>query len=256
MKRSWQTNPQPLRTTIFLYPCILALLLSGVSVCAAALPKAAKLVPPGTIALLDIDDFAELRTQFEKTNVYKLITDPAMSPFVEDVKAKWQERQKKEVDGKLPGILRDVDVWPQGKIAVAVVLNEQTKDDDDPPVLFITQWGDGIGKIKESASKTVEKAIEQGARRETEDYRGVNITTMTDTSSKTLSYCFVDDCLIGSVNPDVLKFVIAQVKGAGSPTLGDDNDYNATLRALGWPDAGQAAFYINIKQIIKFWNNR
>jgi hypothetical protein len=251
MKRSSQTNSQSLRTTMFLYSCILALLLSGVSVCAAALPKGAKLVPPGTIVLLDIDDFAKLRTQFEKTTLYKLITDPAMSPFVEDMKAKWQERQKKEVDDKLPGILRDVDVWPQGKIAVAVVLNEQTKDDDDPPVLFITQWGDGIGKIKETASKTVEKAIEQGARRETEDYRGVDITTMTDTSSKTLSYCFVDDCLIGSINPDVLKFVIAQIKGAGSPTLGDDHDYNATLRALGSPDVGQAAFYINVKQIIK-----
>jgi hypothetical protein len=251
MSRSMPTRRQQFRTSILLFSCLLPLLLSPVSGRAATLPKTARLVPPETIVLVDIDDFTELRTQFEKTNLYKLITDPAMSPFVDDVKTKWQERRKKETDDKLPGILRDVDVWPQGKIAIAIVFNEQTKDDDEPPVLFITQWGEGISKIKVAVDKNVEKAVVEGARRETEDYRGEKITTMTDKSSKTLSYCFMDDCLIGSVNPDVLKFVIAQIKGAGSPTLGDDNDYNATFRALGSPEAGQAGFYVNIKQIVK-----
>jgi hypothetical protein len=251
MTRSKQISHQRFRSLIFLSSCFLALLFSPVSGRAATLPKTARLVPPETIVLVDIDDFTELRTQFEKTNLYKLITDPAMSPFVDDVKAKWQERRKKETDDTLPGILREVDVWPQGKIAIAIVFNEQTKDDNEPPVLFITQWGEGISKIKEAVDKNVEKAVVEGARRETEDYRGEKITTITDKSSKTLNYCFVDDCLIGSVNPDVLKFIIAQIKGAGSPTLGNDNDYNATFRALGSPEAGQAGFYINIKQIVK-----
>ena len=251
MSHAKPTSRQQLRAFILLCSCLFVLLVSPVAGRAATLPKTAKLVPPETIVLLDIDDFTELRTQFKKTSLYKLITDPAMSPFVDDVKAKWQDGRKKETDDKLTGILRDVDVWPQGKIAIAVVFNEQTKDDNEPPVLFITQWGEGISKIKEVVDKNVEKAIEQGAHRETEDYRGVNITTMTDKSSKTLNYCLVDDCLIGSINLDILKFVIAQIKGAGSPTLGDDNDYNATFRAFGSPEAGQAGFYVNIKQIIK-----
>jgi hypothetical protein len=132
-----------------------------------------------------------------------------------------------------------------------VVLDEQTKDANDPPVLFITQWGEGIDKVKEAVEKSVEKAIEDGARREAEDYRGARIISMIDKSSDALSYCFLDDCLIGSVNLDVLKFVIAQIKGAGSPTLSDDDDYNTTLRALGSASAGQAGFYVNIKQIVR-----
>jgi hypothetical protein len=201
--------------------------------------------------MVEIDDFTELRTQLEKTNLYKLFKDPAMQPFVNEFKTKWQERKKDEGDAKIPGILRDLDVWPEGRIALAVVLDEQTKDANDPPVLFITQWGEGIEKVKETVGKRVDKAIEDGARREAEDYRGVSIITMTKKSSDILSYCFLDDCLIGSVNPDVLKFVIAQIKGAGSPTLGDDDDYNTTLRALGSPGDGQAGFYINIKHVIK-----
>ena len=236
---------------MFLCFCFLALFFTTASTYAATLPKTARLIPDETILLVEIDDFTELRTQFKKTNLYKLITDPAMLPFVEDVKAKWQERKKDEADDKIPGILRDVDVWPRGRIAIAVVLDEQTKDANDPPILFITQWGEGIEKVKEAVDKSVEKAIEDGARREAEDYRGARIISMIDKSSDALSYCFLDDCLIGSVNLDVLKFVIAQIKGAGSPTLSDDDDYNTTLRALGSAGAGQAGFYVNIKQIVK-----
>ncbi|MEJ2702073.1 MAG: DUF3352 domain-containing protein [Sedimentisphaerales bacterium] len=218
---------------------------------AVTLPKTAKLVPPETIALVDIDDFSKVQTQFEKTSFYKLYTDPVMSPFVDDLKAKWKTKKKEEADDKIPGILRDLDVWPQGRIAIAFIYDEQAKDANEPPILFITQWGEQIGKVKETAAKNVEKAIGEGARREAEDYRGVSITTMTSKSSKALSYCFLDDCLIGSVSPNTLKFVIAHVRGAGSPTLGDDDDYNTTFRALGSPGAGQAGFYVNIKRIIK-----
>jgi len=250
MKRPTQTNRQWLCASMFLYSCFLALLLSPASANAAALPKTARLVPPETIVLVDIDDFSQLRTQFEKTNLYRLVKDPAMVPFVDDVKAKWQERRKKKADDRLSGILAGVEVSPQGRIAIAVVLQELTKDANDPPFLFITQWGEGIDNVKETVGKNVEKAIADGARREAEDYRGVNIVTMTRRSSKVTSYCFMDDCLIGSAGPDVLKFVIAQIKGASSPTLGDDDDYNATLRALG-SSAGQIGFYVNIKHIIK-----
>jgi hypothetical protein len=250
MKRPTQTNHQRLCASMFLLPCFLALVFTPAFAEAATLPKTARLVPPETIFLVDIDDFNELRTHFEKTNLYKLYKDPAMVPFIDDVKTKWRERRNKRADDKLPGILRELDVWPQGRIAIAVVLSEQTKDANDPPILFISQWGEGIGKVRETVDKNVEEAIEDGARRQAEDYRGVNITTMTGKSSKALSYCYIDDCLIGSVSPDILKFTIAQIKGAGSPTLVDDDDYNATLRALGSPGAGQADFYVNIKQII------
>ncbi|MBN2316103.1 MAG: hypothetical protein JXM79_19405 [Sedimentisphaerales bacterium] len=245
-----QTSRQRLDTAVFLCFCFLAPLFTPALVNAATLPKTAKLVPNETIVLVEIDDFTELRAQFEKTNLYKFIKDPAMSAFVEDLKSKWREKKQDEKNEDIPGILRDVDVWPRGRIALAVVLNEQMEDMDDPPVLFITQWGDGIDKVKDAVDKNVEKAIEDGARREIEEYRGVRIVTMTDKTSDTFSFCFWEDCLIGGVSLDHLKFVVAQIEGAGSSTLADDDDYNASFRALGSDGPGQAGFYVNIKQII------
>ena len=229
------------------------------------LPKTARLVPPETALLVDVDNFSRLKRQFEKTNLYKLYKDPAMAAFVDNFKTKWREKIR-ELDNEIAEAIVNADILPQGRLAAAVVLNEQTKNAKEPPILLITQWGENTAKIKEAIDKTVKKAIEGGAHQKTEDYRGVSIITIIDknTSSQTkeqsdettmivkpskLTYCFVDDCLIFSEGIDVVKFVIAHIKGASSPTLAGDADYTATLAALG--PYHDIDFYVNIKQIIK-----
>jgi len=249
MKHAMRTT-QSSYCLIPLCACVLMLLFSPASLSAAELPNTAKLVPPETIVLVDIDNFSQLRTQFEKTVLYKFYKDPAMKPFIDDFKTKWAER-KGESENELIKIITEANVLPAGRVAAALVLDERAKDANSPPVVFITQWGQNIDKVKEAVGKLVEKTVEKGARRDSEEYRGVTITTITPKPSKILCFCFMDDLLTVSMSPDVLKFVIAQVKGAGSPTLADDGDYNATLRALGQGSQGQAGFYVNIKQIIK-----
>lgn len=238
---------------MFLCFCVLVLLRSSASVQAKTLPNTAKLIPPETILLVDIDDFSQLRTQVEKTNLYKLCKDPAMTAFVDDFKTKWQEKIRK-LDNELMRVIANADALPQGRVAVALILNEQTIDANEPPLLLITQWGRTIDKIKEAVDKMVKKVIEDGAHRKTEDYRGVSITTIIPRPSTSLSYCFVDDCLMGAISPDILKFVIAHIKGADSPTLADDADYTATMKVVGLGrerTQGQIDFYVNIKQIVR-----
>jgi hypothetical protein len=201
--------------------------------------------------LVEVEDFSRLQTMFEKTSLFKLYRDPAMKAFVEDFKAKWQEKVR-DSDNELAGIVKDAATLPQGRAAVALVLDERALDAKEPPVLLITEWGDKAAQIKEMLEQIVTKGVEEkGARRQTEDYRGVGITSVTGESSGALSYCFIDDCLIASANLDTLKFVIAQAKGASSPTLADDDDYNATLRAVGPSGKGRIDIYVNIKQILK-----
>jgi len=236
---------------MLLCSCVFMSLFSPNSVQAQKLPNTAKLIPPETILLLDVDDFDRLRTQFEKTNFYKLYKDPAMAAFVDDFKTKWREKIRKP-DNELLRVIADIDTFPRGRVAVAFVLNEQiNKDANEPPLLLITQWGQTIAKIKEAVDKTVEKAIEDGTHRQRQDYRGVSITTIIRQSSAALSYCFIDDCLIGSMDLDVLKFVIAHIKGAESATLADDADYTATMKAAELSAQTQIDLYVNIKQIIK-----
>ncbi len=95
----------------------------------------------------------------------------------------------------------------------------------------------------------VQKAIENGANRKNEDYRGVSITTIIQNPSSAISYCFMDDCLAGAMNLDILKFVIAHIKGASSPALAGDADYTTTMKTVG--PYHDIDFYVNIKHIIE-----
>jgi hypothetical protein len=167
-----------------------------------------------------------------------------------------------------------LDILPQGRVAIALVLNEKIKS-KEIPIVFITQWGTDITKIQEAVEKTVKKAVDSGASRKSEDYHGVSIITIisertvqqvagqagntaeqNDISAAAMqlqpaetSYCFIDDCLIAADDIEVLRFIIAHIKGAASPTLADDGDYTASMTALG--PYNDVDLYINIKQIIK-----
>ncbi len=217
---------------------------------ADVLPEAAKLVPPQTIVLVEAENFSRLKEQFEKTSFYKLYNDPAMAAFVDSVKAKWDEKVKKLDENNIYRTIIEADVLPQGRVAVALVLSDEAKDINEPPVLIITQWGEKISQIKEVVSKLVQKNIDMGGhQKSSEDYRGVSIETMIDEASAVFCYCFIDDSFICSTDPDILKFAVAQIKGAGSPTLASDTDYTTTIKAVG--PYHDIDIYVNIKQIIK-----
>lgn len=221
--------------------------LSGVAA-ADTLPATAKLVPPETILLVNVEDFNQTQRQFEKTSFYRLYKDPAMAAFVDDAKAKWREKLPQQ-NNKIVRAILDAEVLPEGRVAVALVTNEQSKEANEPIVLFITQWGKQLPKITEAVEKEVKKLIEAGAYQKSENYRGVNIETVTKEGSTAVSYCFFKDCLIGSSNVDSLKFVIAHIKGASRATLANDSDYTATLKTTG--PYHDIDFYVNIKQVIK-----
>jgi len=221
------------------------------------LPATAGLIPPETVFLADVHDFSQLKQQFEKTSIYKFYKDPAMADFVENVKSKWREKMQQRNENDIFKAVVDENILPQGRVAFALVLNKQAIDVNEPMALFITQWGQNTSKIKEAVDKAVKKAIEDGLHQSSEDYRGINIKTIIAEGSSRLgygfssklSYCFFDDCLIGSEDIEVLKFVIAHIKGATSPTLASDSDYNASVASVG--PYQDIVFYINIKQIIK-----
>ena len=237
---------------------VIFFILSSISAAeGAVLPTTAGLIPPETVFLVDIHDFSQLKEQFDKTSIYKFYKDPAMAAFVENVKSKWREKMQQRNENDIFKAVVDENILPQGRVAFALVLNKQAIDVNEPMALFITQWGQNTSKIKEAVDKAVKKAIEEGLHQSSEDYRGINIKTIIAEGSSRLgygfssklSYCFLDDCLIGSEDIEVLKFVIAHIKGATSPTLAGDSDYNAAVASVG--PYQDIIFYINIKQIIK-----
>ena len=145
MKNAPQTH-KSFNTIILLCSCILMLLSAPASVSAIELPKTAKLVPPETILLADINNFNQLWAQIEKTNFYQLYKDPALAPFIDNFKTKWREK-KQESERELIRMIGDAGVLPRGRVAVALVFDKQTPDANEPPVLVVARWGDKIDQV-------------------------------------------------------------------------------------------------------------
>jgi len=240
-----------LQYSIFAFGVALAALSLMAAACFGIdLPKTAELVPPQTIVLIDIEDYGRLKEQFEKISLYRFYKDPEMAAFVEHAKSKWQENLKEMDENNMFRALFEADVEPQGRLAMAMVPDEQVKDANESPVLIITQWGPNITKIKEIMARVIAKNVELGGHsKPSQTFRGVTIEEAVDEIGTPFSYCFIDDCFISALHIEGLKFVIAQLKGATSPTLADDADYQATVRSVG--SNNSLSLYVNIKQMIK-----
>jgi len=242
---------------------------------AGAVPDAAGFVPAETVLLVEIDDFGRLRKQLERTDLYGLYKSPAMSGFVADLKKRLSDKVRQSRN-KIAEAVFDAGVMPQGRVALAVILKEDGKGGEQLPFLFVSEWGEEAAKLRGAAAKTVAKAVEEGAHKKTEDFRGVTIITLikerpveqapeasgqapengNTTATKTarpareeIHYCFVDDCLLFSDDMEPVKFAIAHIQGASGQTLADNDDYRSTRTAVG-PD-GEVRLYLNIRRIVK-----
>jgi hypothetical protein len=215
------------------------------------LPPSAKLLPPETVIVVDVPVFDKLNENFKKTDLYKLYKDPLMAPFIEEVKGKWQKVVKELDDNDfLRGLIKE-ELYPNGRLAFAFVDSKDVGiDSTEPPVTFIGQWGAEITKVKEIVDKSIEKNSVMGGRKlEDINFQGVKIHQVVDENDFHFNYCYIDDCFMGGVSIEAIKFVIAHIKGAASPTLADDSNYNGTLKVIGMQN--DITMYLNIAYLIK-----
>jgi len=229
---------------------VLVNLICFVSGSFAGLPAAAELVPENTFLLMEVDDFQQLKAQFEKTSICRLYKDPSMTAFIAGCKNKWNEQISRLDKNDIFKAIIEADITPQGKIAFAMLFNDRVKDSNEPSVVFVTQWGKDIDKVKKAVGKLVEKNIEMGGHQLLpEEYRGVKIESLRDEGSTMFCYCFVDDVFIGTGEIELLRFVIAHLKGAAGPSLADDPDYSSVIAATG--PHYDVKIFMNIKQMVK-----
>jgi hypothetical protein len=262
-----------MRITAIIAICVVFTGLIAAGAEAADLPKTAQIVPARTILLVDTADFNQLRAKFEKSSIYRLYKDPALAPFMESFTGKFQKKLREE-DNPVVKTILDANGLPEGKTAFALVQAGGAAANNELSVLVISQWGSNVSRLKEAIDKMAVKAVEQGAHRAIEDYRDVNIVTLTTEvaptqvpdwentnpedskvpvktirppASKTC-YCFIDDCLIAATDVDTVKFVVAHIQGASGDALIADADYVSLMGALG--PYHDVDLYLNIRQIL------
>jgi len=230
---------------------VLSVIIAGFS--PAAVDDIATLVPPDTFLFIEVEDFAILKKQFEKTEFYKLYNDPRMAEFISHVKSKLSESLS-DADDEVTRAFFEGRLTPKGKIGLALL--NPTKDTFSG--VFISQWGENIGQIKEVVREQRRKDIAEGDKYKTTTYQGVEINTIIENedsaeeSSKPSesvndSYCFINDLFLGADKVETLEFVIAQLRGAGSETLADLDDYGSTIKQVG--PYHDVKLYLNIRKI-------
>jgi hypothetical protein len=236
------------------------------------LPETAKLIPAQTALLVEASDFTRLQEQFKKTNWYQLYKAPAMANFVQHLEQKCREKLQQD-GGEFASMLLSLDVRPTGRLAAAVMIGEWANKGEQFGVILISQWGQGIDKVKQAIDKAVQTALEQGAQRSVEEYSSVKIITITkqrppltvpqldeeeEVSLKTIerapltvAYCLLGETVVGAVDvtAEAVRFTVAHIKGASGSTLAEDAEYTAAARTLG--EKPDIWFYLNIEQLIK-----
>jgi hypothetical protein len=250
--------------------CSVMIMISGAE--AVILPKSAEIVPADTFVLVNISDVNQLKAKFEKSSLYKMYKDPAMAAFFEGFTNKLTERMTKG-DDSIIGIkdILDANGLPEGRIVIALVFGEKAGLEQAPSFLAIVQWGSSAAKAKEKLDRMTAKFIEKGAHRAIEEYRDVNVVTLTTEVSprETLSsreddnmpartakpspqrdvFCFIDDCLIVGNDSEAVKFIVAHIKGAIGTTLAADTDYVSVMDATG--PYHDIDIYVNLRQLLR-----
>lgn len=256
-----------LTLAVLLFACIF-------SVCNASdLPPIEKMLPQDTLLLVKVDNFTTLLEQFKKTDLYGLYNDPSMQPFIANAKKTIIEKINEASESEILKSITDANLLPTGKTAFALMLNPEDID-KEPSIVFIGEWGEKIDKIKELTQKAAKEAVEEGATKKTEDYRGIDIIEIIKqhppqeipdwskfdpnnpdkTPTKTFQpepvktyHCFIDGSMIGSNNQLLIKFVVAHIKGAASETLADNSEFLSAVNSVG-PHHDLDIFF-NIKQL-------
>jgi len=233
-------------------------------------PAVADLVPPETAILVEIENLGRLRTQLKQTNFYKLYKDPAMAAFVKHFEEKLSDLLRHRIGESLC----TSDLLPDGRVGLAAVLRPNEGEMDS--TLFVARLGKARDKIKQAIAKAVEDSVERGWHKRTEQFRGEEIVSIikelgpqkvpdfskynpeddNNIPMKTVQpppekmfFCLAGDWQFISDNIDIIKFAVAHIKGATSPTLLSGTVYADTRKAVG--PYHDIDLYINIKQIIK-----
>ncbi len=249
----------------YLASCLLALFIGNNAV-ADRLPPAQQLLPPETIIVMEIPDFNQLKLQWEKTNAFKLYKEPAMDDFFGKIRQKYHEEVQK-TENKFVRAVLDAGTLPKKRMVLALVQNQKAINIHEPVAVCIIQWGKNVKEIKPAVRETTDKAVDEGAYVKSDEYRGIKIISVIAEQknqkqdkysesdrigygiSKSISYCFIEDTLVASEDIELLKFVIAQIKGASTATLASDSDYKDSINSLG--PHHDINIYCNIKKIMK-----
>jgi hypothetical protein len=234
----------------------LGLGLSAASSRAAAPPE--KTLPSTTLAFIKVNDAAELRTAFQKTQFGRLLADPAMKPLEDTIKDKLQEpsaKLKEHLGVTLGELLR----LPTGAVWAAVV----TRDDPKLPIAILLSADAGsqnqkaMEEVMTRATAEAEKAGDKVAVT-TEQFKGLTLHVIhpkkndeaanKDEPKIDLAWTHRGSVYFACTDVEALKDVLAHADGRDD-SLASNAAFNQVKAKVG--EKAPLGWYLDIEQTVR-----
>ncbi len=121
-----------------------------------------RLLPATTVGFAAVEDFDQLRDRWNETQLGKLMADPVMEPFAEDIRRQFRERWSR-LDERLGLTLEDLEGVPSGEVAVALV---QPARHEAATTMLVDITGN-VPQAQQLLEKVSASLLRDGAKRQT-----------------------------------------------------------------------------------------
>jgi hypothetical protein len=191
-----------------------------------AVPRSEDLLPNTTKGYVSVANVDEFEAAFNKTQMGQLANDPAMKPFVDDLKRQLSEQWTKTHE-KLGISWDDLDGVPAGEVSMALLLPNETHD----AVVVLADVTGHEAQTTKLLAKIDENMAARKAVRSERKIQGATVVVFEipkrdETPAKQVAYFVKDDLLAASDDIKVIEGLLSRQAGSGK------NDSLASLPAF------------------------
>lgn len=163
-----------------IFSVLFAITLSG----RAAIPPAEELLPPDTLFVFTVPDFAALKNAAGQSPQWLFWNDPAMKAFHDKFISKWNDKFAAPLEHDLGIKLSDFANLPRGQFTVAITQNGWDGTDDHPPgFLLLLDAQTNSESLKTNIAALQKKWLNDGKSIRTEVVRGISFSVITVSSN-------------------------------------------------------------------------
>ena len=195
----------------------------------AAVPPTETLLPNTTKAYLSVANVDEFEAAFNKTQIGQLAADPAMKPFVDDLKRQLSEQWTKTHE-KLGIGWEDLDGVPSGEVALALLMPTETSD-------AVVVLADVTGHEAQTSKLLARIDENMAARKATRTERKIQGATVVvfdipkrdDIPARQVGYFVKDNLLAAADDLKVIEALLARQGGGKDDSLATFAPYRAIM---------------------------
>jgi hypothetical protein len=224
-------------------PALAVLIFWTQTVSLAAVPPSETLLPSSTKGFLSVGSVDQLRAAWDKTQLGQLTQDPAMKPFMDDLRRQIQNNWTK-THHKLGITWDDLDGVPSGEVGVGMILLSPT----DEALAIVSDIAGNQAKATAMLDKIQQNLAAQKAVRSQRNVHGTSVTVFDipkrgDEPARQMIYFIKGDLLGASDNVKVIEGILGRLGQTRSDSLASVPAFQAIMKRCG-AAAGELAPHV------------